>query len=177
MKVNAWMTGLAIGSAMAAAQAQDKADDFTGYWITAQRDGVVQLSRCPLYKDAPPTGLCGVIVWDVEVDNPKRSQALDCNRKVFEATKFDNGVWKDGWAFDTRTRKFHSVKLRLKDGNLHVRAYVGSEINGLTEVFTRVDSVPRGCELRVPDATSVRGAGVESPVNSTDAPTQPRPKL
>lgn len=138
MKGNAWMTGLTIGSAMAVAQAQDKADDFTGYWMTAQRDGVVQLARCPLYKDAPPMGLCGVIVWDVEGDNPKRSQALDCNRKVFEATKFDSGV---------------------------------------TEVFARVDAVPRGCELRVPDSTSVRGAGVESPANSTDAPTQPSPTL
>lgn len=159
MKVNAWMTALAIGAAMAAAQAQDRADDFVGYWMTAQRDGVVQLARCPLYKDAPPTGLCGVIVWDAEVENPNRSQALDCNRKVFEATKFDSGVWKDGWAFDTRTRKFHSARLRLKDGNLHVRAYVGSEINGATEVFTRVDAVPRGCEQRAPDPTSVKGIG------------------
>lgn len=157
MKVTAWMAALAVGAAMGSAQAQDKADDFTGYWMTAQRDGVVQLTRCPLYKDAPPTGLCGVIVWDPEVDNPKRSQALDCNRKVFEATRFDAGVWKDGWAFDTRTRKFHSARLRLKGGQLHMRAYVGSEINGVTEVFTRVDAPPRGCEQRSPDPTSVKG--------------------
>lgn len=159
MKMNAWVTGLVIGSAMGAGQAQDKADDFVGHWMTLQRDGIVQLTRCPLYKNAPPTALCGVIVWDAEVDNPKRSNALDCNRKVFEATRFDNGVWKDGWAFDTRTRKFHSARLRMKDGNLHVRAYVGSEINGATEVFTRVADIPPGCEDRRPESTSVTGVG------------------
>ncbi|MDR7151836.1 uncharacterized protein (DUF2147 family) [Hydrogenophaga palleronii] len=157
MKVHPWMTALAIGSAMVAAQAQDKADDFTGYWMTAQRDGVVQLARCPLYKNAPPTGLCGVIVWDAEVDNPTRSASLDCNRKVFEAAKFDAGVWKDGWAFDTRKRKFYSTKLRLKGGNLHVRAYVGSEINGETEVFSRVAEVPTGCQDLKPESMSITG--------------------
>jgi uncharacterized protein (DUF2147 family) len=160
MKMRTLLKAVAVCAAIGAAQAQDRAaDDFVGHWITAQGDGIVQLIRCPLYKDAPPTALCGAIVWDAEVNNPNRSTALDCNRKVFQATKFDNGVWKEGWAFDVRTRKFHSARLRLKDGNLHVRAFVGSEINGTTEVFTRVDTVPRGCELRAPDPTSVKGAG------------------
>ncbi|MFC3685583.1 DUF2147 domain-containing protein [Hydrogenophaga luteola] len=159
MKIHAWAVGIAIASTMASTLAQDKGDDFVGYWITAQGDGIVELKRCSLFKDAPPTALCGEIVWDREVENPNRSVALDCNRKVFQATKFNAGVWTEGWAFDTRTRKFHSIKLRLKDGNLHARAYVGSEVNGATEVFTRVDTVPRGCEQRAPDPTSVKGAG------------------
>jgi uncharacterized protein (DUF2147 family) len=159
MKIQAWVAGFAIVTAITATQAQDRSDDFVGYWMTAQQDGIVELKRCPLFKDAPLTALCGEIVWDPEVDNPNRKAALDCNRKVFQATKFEAGVWKEGWAFDTRTRKFHSVKLRLKDGSLHARAFVGSEINGVTEIFTRVVEVPRGCEQRVPDATSVKGVG------------------
>ena len=153
---------VAAASVASTAWAQDGADEFVGYWKTAEGDGIVQLKRCPLFKNAPPTALCGRVVWDAEVNNPARKTALDCNRKVFEASKFDGSAWSEGWAFDTRKRKFYSAKLRLKGGYLHVRAYVGSEVNGETEIFTRVSEVPPGCETREADATSVRGVGVES---------------
>ena len=159
MKMRTVFAGMLIGASMGSAQAQDSGDGFVGHWMTAQGEGIVRLERCPLYKNAPPTALCGVIVWDAEVDNPQRSTSLDCNRKVFEASKFEGGVWTNGWAFDTRKRKFYSAKLRMKGGNLHVRAYVGSEINGETEVFTRVADVPPGCEDRKPESTSVTGVG------------------
>lgn len=132
-------------------------DEFLGYWKTPEGDGIVQLKRCALYRDAQPTALCGVVVWDSDAANPNRTIPLACNRKVFEAAKFDDGVWKDGWAFDTRRKKFFSVKLRLKDDNLHVRAFVGSEMNGDTEIFTRVTTVPAGCEGRMPEPTKVKG--------------------
>lgn len=159
MKMSTVFAGMLIGACVGHAQAQDNGDDFVGYWKTAHGEGIVQLQRCPLYKNAPLTALCGVIVWDAEVNNPQRSTSLDCNRKVFEASKFDGGVWREGWAFDTRKRKFYSAKLRLKGGNLHVRAYVGSEINGETEIFTRVAEVPPGCADRKPESISVNGAG------------------
>lgn len=139
--------------------AADTADDFLGYWKTPQGDGIVQLQRCALYRNAPPTALCGVIVWDAEVNNPQHVSALDCNRKVFEAAKFEDGVWKDGWAFDSRNKKFYSAKLRLKGELLNVRTYIGNEITGQTEVFTHVKEVPQGCERKLPEATSVKGVG------------------
>lgn len=141
------------------AHAADTADDFLGYWKTPQGDGIVQLQRCALYRNAPPTGLCGVIVWDAEVNNPHRVLALDCNRKVFEAAKFEDGVWKEGWAFDSRNKKFYNAKLRLKGELLSVRTYIGSEITGQTEMFTRVKEVPSGCEAKLPDSTFVKGVG------------------
>jgi len=139
------------------AQAQVNGDEFSGYWKTAEGDGIVQLQKCSMYKFAPPTALCGVIVWDVEVNNPKRTLPLDCNRKIFEATRFENGVWQNGWAFDTRQKKFYNTKLRMKDGQLRVRVFVGTEVNGETMVFTRVNEVPPGCEGKQPDASSVKG--------------------
>lgn len=159
MNIRYFLAGVVITIILGTAHAQESGDDFVGYWKTAQGDGIVQLKRCPLYKNAPSTALCGVIVWDAEVDNPKRSTPLDCNRKVFEASKFDGGVWKEGWAFDTRKRKFYNANLRIKGGNLHLRAYVGSEINGETEIFTRVAGVPASCEERIPESTSVNGIG------------------
>lgn len=173
MKLRTLCAAVWVSASIGTVQAQDGADDFVGYWKTAEGDGIVQLKRCPLFKNAPPTALCGVIAWDVEVDNPRRSAALDCNRKVFEASKFDGTAWSDGWAFDTRKRKFYSAKLRIKGGHLHLRAYVGSEVNGETEIFTRVAEVPRGCEDRAPDSTSVRGVGVESTAHPAEAPRSP----
>lgn len=137
--------------------AEDSRDEFIGYWKTAEGDGIVQLQRCALYRNAPLSALCGVIVWDIEVDNAQRSSPLDCNRKVFEAARFDGGVWQGGWAFDTRKKKFYNAKLRLKGGDLQVRVYVGTEVNGETLMFSRVDEVPTGCEGRKPEATSVKG--------------------
>lgn len=137
--------------------ADDGRDEFLGLWKTAEGDGIVQLQKCALYRFAPPAALCGVIVWDIEVDNARRTTPLDCNRKVFEAARFDAGVWQSGWAFDTRKKKFYSAKLRLKAEQLHVRVYVGSEINGETLVFSRVSEVPPGCEGKKPEATSVNG--------------------
>lgn len=159
MKTNPWLLCLIISFTMDGALAQVKPDDFVGNWMTSQRDGIVQLSRCALYKDAPPTALCGVVIWDINASHPSQNTPLDCNRKVFEAIKFDNGAWKGGWAFDTRSRKFHSATLRLKDDNLHVRTYVGNEVNGVTEVFTRVDEAPNDCGQRAPETISVKGVG------------------
>lgn len=153
------ITGLLMGAVASMTYAQEGPDDFVGFWKTAQGDGIVQLQRCAMYKNAPPTALCGTIVWDDQVDNPNRTQPLDCNRKVFEATRYENGVWKSGWAIDTRTGKFYSVKLRLKGGDLRVRAYVGSEMNGQTETFTRVESVPPGCEERAPERRLLNRSG------------------
>lgn len=152
------ITGFLMGLIATATHAQESPDDFVGFWKTAQGDGIVQLERCAMYKNAPPTALCGTIVWDIEVDNPNRTQALDCNRKVFEATRYEAGVWKGGWAIDTRSGKFYSVKLRLQGGDLRVRAYVGSEMNGQTETFTRVESVPPGCEQRKPEQRQLKSA-------------------
>lgn len=172
-----WCTAalLAAAGMTGTAWAQDGADEFVGYWKTAEGDGIVQLKRWPLFKNAPPTALCGVVVWDAEANNPARKTALDCNRKVFEASKFDGTAWSEGWAFDTRKRKFYSAKLRLKGGYLHVGAYVGSEVNGETEIFTRVSELPPGCEDRAADATSVRGVGVEGAALDAPKPAGPKP--
>jgi uncharacterized protein (DUF2147 family) len=136
--------------------AQVNADSFVGYWITGEKDAIVELKRCSLFKNAPPTGLCGTIVWDVHHNNPNRTNPLDCNRQVFQATKYDKEAWIDGWAFDTRVKKFYNAKLRLKDGNLHVRAFVGNEMNGQTEIFRRVDVLPSGCENIKPESVQLK---------------------
>ena len=134
-------------------------DEFVGFWETPQHDGVVKLEKCALFRDAPATALCGTVVWDRELLNPNRTIPSDCNRKIFEADKYDSGVWDRAWAFDTRRKKFFNAKLRIKDDKLVVRVFVGSEVNGETMVFARVGAPPAGCEGRSPESTSVTGIG------------------
>jgi len=134
-------------------------DDFVGFWATPKHDGVVKLEKCALFRDAPATALCGTIVWDDQLSNPNRTTPSDCNRKIFEADKYESGVWDRAWAFDTTRKKFFNAKLRVKDDKLVVRVFVGSEVNGETMIFTRVAAPPAGCEGRSPESTSVTGIG------------------
>ena len=158
MTIRVFFAAIVFFSLLRTVFAQTNGDEFIGFWTPVQGDGsVVQLKRCPLYKNSPSIALCGVVVWDPEVKNPKRDSPLDCNRKIFEASKYEDASWKEGWAFDIRKRKFYNARLRMKEGNLHVRAYVGSEVNGETEIFTRVEEVPGGCENHIPEPTSLKG--------------------
>jgi uncharacterized protein (DUF2147 family) len=135
------------------------ADDFVGNWLTPAKDGIVRLERCSIGKGLPITALCGTVVWDAGVDDPKRTIPLDCNRKVAEYAKFESGVWTRGWVFDTRINKVYNSKLRIKDGNLHARAFLANEMYGETEVWTRVTTVPSGCGGKTFEHTPIKGYG------------------
>jgi uncharacterized protein (DUF2147 family) len=140
------------------AKAQN-ADDFVGNWLTPSKDGIVRLERCAIGRGLPTTALCGIVVWDAGVDDPKRTLPLDCNRKVAEYAKFESGVWTRGWVFDTRINKVYNSKLRIKDGNLHARAFLANEMYGETEVWTRVTTVPSGCGGKTFEHTPIKGYG------------------
>jgi uncharacterized protein (DUF2147 family) len=145
----------AAGFACTIAQAQN-AEDFIGNWITPGGDGIVRLEMCSMGRGLPATALCGTVVWDIQLDNPKRTIPLDCNRKVVEYSKFENNAWTKGWAFDTRTNKTYNSKLRLKDGKLHSRAFLANEMFGETEIWTRVSIVPPGCEGKKFESTLLK---------------------
>jgi uncharacterized protein (DUF2147 family) len=133
--------GLAALFAAGAAHAQ-QAGDAQGLWLTAQKDAVIEFKSCP----EPATALCGTIVWDSEAT--AKPQANDCGVRVVQVLRFDNGAWRDGWAYDPRDKKQYKANVRVKDGTLRIRAYIGSEILGQTEVLTRTDKVPAGCAAR-----------------------------
>ncbi len=143
------------GFTAAAVQAQN-AEDFVGNWITAAGDGIVRLEMCSMGRGLPATALCGTVVWDIQLDNPKRTVPLDCNRKVVEYSKFENNAWIKGWVFDIRTNKTYNSKLRLKEGKLHARAFLANEMFGETEIWTRVSTVPPGCEGKKFEGTLIK---------------------
>lgn len=109
-------------------------DDAQGLWLTAEKDAVIDFKPCP----DRVTALCGRIVWDKDAGQPNDT----CGVQIARLERYDNDVWRDGWIFDPRDDKKYKGALRVKSHTLHVRAYIGTEILGQTEQFTRVSALP-----------------------------------
>jgi uncharacterized protein (DUF2147 family) len=111
-------------------------DDAKGLWLTAEKDAVIEFKPC-VDKSA---SLCGHIVWDKDADKPDNA----CGLQISQMERYANDAWRDGWLYDPRDKKKYKGVLRVKDGDLYVRAFVGAEILGQTEQMTRVTMLPAG---------------------------------
>jgi len=111
-----------------------------GLWLSAQKDGVVELKPCV----EEPSALCGTVVWDKDasVSPPKPG---DCGLRIVKLKRFDDGAWRDGWIHDPREKKNYKGMIRAKGNEMTMRAYIGIAVLGKSEDFTRVDSIPAGC--------------------------------
>lgn len=108
--------------------------DVRGLWLSAAEDAVLDFQPCP----DQPVALCGRIVWDKDAG----TAASACGVQVAQMERFDGAAWRDGWVYDPRDQKRYKGVLRIKDGRLHLRAFVGSELLGQTEQLTRTASLP-----------------------------------
>lgn len=108
--------------------------DAQGLWLTAAKDAVIDFEPCADRPDA----LCGRIVWDKDAGT-----ALDtCGVLIAQLDHYDGGAWRDGWVYDPRDKKKYKGVVRVKSGDLHIRAFVGVEILGQTEQLTRISALP-----------------------------------
>jgi len=127
------LSSLLIGLLSSTAQALSP-DDAKGLWLSAEKDGVIEFKPCA----NKPAALCGHIVWDKDAGAPGDT----CGLQIAQLERFEKDGWRDGWLYDPRDKKKYKGVLRVKDGELHLRAYIGSEILGQTEQMTRVDTLP-----------------------------------
>ena len=128
-------TGLMLAAALSCAPAFAAGpDDAKGLWMTAQSDAVIEFKPC---GDAPGA-LCGRIVWDKDAGTP----ADTCGVQIARLERYDNDAWRDGWAYDPRDKKKYKSVIRVKSGDLYIRAFVGVEVLGQTEQLKRVVAVP-----------------------------------
>jgi uncharacterized protein (DUF2147 family) len=128
-------TGLMLTAALSCAPAFAAGpDDAKGLWMTAQSDAVIEFKPC---GDAPGA-LCGRIVWDKDAGTP----ADTCGVQIARLDRYDNDAWRDGWAYDPRDKKKYKSVIRVKSGDLYIRAFVGVEVLGQTEQLKRVAAVP-----------------------------------
>lgn len=120
-----------------------------GYWRTAENDGVVDFEPC---KDVAGA-LCGTVVWD---DDATLTGAQgSCGALIARLKNYSDGAWRDGWAIDPRNGQHYKAILRVKEGKLAMRSYIGTELLGETENFVQVDKIPAGCK-----SVSTAAAGV-----------------
>lgn len=105
-----------------------------GLWFTAARDAVVEFAPCA----EAATSLCGRIVWDKDAGTAKDT----CGVQVARLDRYEDGVWRDGWAFDPRSGKRYQATLRAKGNALNMRAFIGVEVLGENERFTRTQALP-----------------------------------
>lgn len=109
-------------------------EDAKGLWLSADGGAVIEFKPCADKASA----LCGRIVWDKDAGTP----ADTCGVQIAQLDKFENDAWRDGWVYDPRDRKKYKGALRIKNGDLFIRAYIGTEILGQTEQMRRVTAVP-----------------------------------
>ncbi|WAC71763.1 DUF2147 domain-containing protein [Roseateles sp. SL47] len=109
-------------------------DDAKGLWLSADGGAVIDFKPCP----DKATALCGRIVWDKDAGKPTDT----CGIQIAQLDKFENDAWRDGWVYDPRDKKKYKGALRIKNGDLYIRAFIGTEILGQTEQMRRVTELP-----------------------------------
>lgn len=62
--------------------------------------------------------------------------------KVARLERFASDAWRDGWAFDPRDGKKYKATVRIQEGALLLRAFVGVEVLGQTERLSRIAKLP-----------------------------------
>ncbi|MGD9842004.1 MAG: DUF2147 domain-containing protein [Steroidobacteraceae bacterium] len=127
-----------VGSAaIAAEEAQTKV---LGNWLTAPKDGIIQISH------AADGSLQGRIVGGnqpgkLDAKNPdpdKRNQVLR-GQVNMAGLKYDgDSKWSGGTIYDPNSGSTYKCKLDLlADGTLKVRGYIGFALLGKTQLWTR----------------------------------------
>ena len=127
------LSSLLIGLAPAWAPAASL-EDAKGLWLTAEKDAVLEFKPCANKASA----LCGHIAWDKDAGNSSNN----CGMQIAQLERYADDGWRDGWVYDPRDRKKYKGVIRVKGGELHIRAFVGAEILGQTEQMTRVTALP-----------------------------------
>jgi uncharacterized protein (DUF2147 family) len=119
--------------------AQSKPDAIVGEWLTAAKDGKIQI-----YKTG--NKFFGKISWgnrpngkDTNNPDPKLRDQNLIGLVILKDFVFDGKAkWEDGTIYDPNNGKTYSCVIKLKDNKtLEVRGYIGISLLGRTEVWTR----------------------------------------
>jgi uncharacterized protein (DUF2147 family) len=118
---------------------QPQPDAIVGEWLTAAKDGKVQI-----YKSG--NKFFGKISWgnrpngkDTNNPDPKLRDQNLIGLVILKDFSFNGkDKWEDGTIYDPNNGKTYSCVIRLKDEKtLEVRGYIGISLLGRTEVWTR----------------------------------------
>lgn len=133
--------------ALRAIASKTKANDLLGFWLSEEKNAVIQVER-------NDDTFSGKIVWLVDVHTGKIKDKLDTENpdkdkrarslmglKILEGFTYDDGRWSGGTIYDAKSGKTYSAKMKLEDPNtLNLRGFVGISLFGRTSKWTREKS-------------------------------------
>jgi len=130
---------LAATFRLAATPPPPAAEAITGKWLTADKQGTIQIYQ-------QQNRFFGKIVGpqqnqlDTKNPNKKLQSRPILGAVILQNFRFDGqGTWEDGTVYDPNNGKTYSCSMKLRNANtLEVRGYIGFSLIGRTEVWTRV---------------------------------------
>ena len=143
---------LLIAALLAAAPCLAAADPAFGLWRTENGKAVVEIGPCG-------ASACGRIVWLRDPmgedgaplrDRRNPDAALRdrpvCGMALIEGFARDGeGVWEGGSIYSAENGKTYTANMKVEDGALRLRGYVGVPLFGETQVWGRVEAAPGAC--------------------------------
>lgn len=121
-------------------------DDCLGFWLTEDQDATIQVYKANSGKYE------GKIVWIRDLHTGKKKQIFDdqnedksrhdkpllgmVNLKGFSFNE-DENEWSGGTIYDPVKGKTYSAYMKLKDGKMHLRGFIGFALFGRTSIWTR----------------------------------------
>ncbi|MDD4395304.1 MAG: DUF2147 domain-containing protein [Bacteroidales bacterium] len=123
---------LTVCMGVPALNAQSKADAVCGYYY-AQDPFSKEGSQVRIYKNSQGK-YDGIIVW---VENPEKKHFI--NYKFLRDFVYDaeEGEWVDGKIYHPGNGKTYKSYLKLENGKLKVRGYVGFSLLGMSMYWNR----------------------------------------
>lgn len=133
---------LTISNAVAQNTPSDK---IVGVWLSQEKDGKIEI-----YKSG--NHYSGKLIWgktmyeadgktskkDVKNKNEKlRSRNLK-DLIMLKDFEYNDGVWDGGEIYDAYSGKTYSCTMKLENGKLNIRGYIGISLLGRTAIWERV---------------------------------------
>ncbi len=123
------------------------ANDITGTWVTAEKDG-----RVEIYKSGDK--YFGKLIWgkkvyeadgktlkkDIKNPNEQLRNRTILNLVLLKDFTYEEGEWTGGKIYDPRSGKTYSSIIKLQDGSLVLRGYVGISAFGRSTVWERLNN-------------------------------------
>ena len=130
-----------------------------GLWLTAGKNGVVEVFRCAASGDT----LCGRLAWfrikpddpnpralDLKNPDPKLRQRSLCGLTfMYGFRPAGPGSWEDGAVYDPESGNTYHGTISLRpDGRLALRGYIGITLFGRSEVWSPYTEPLPSCPTR-----------------------------
>jgi uncharacterized protein (DUF2147 family) len=143
------MFTLILSSSISRASDASDASNVEGLWLSEEKDGIIKIEKSD-------STYFGHLVWIKPKDGKKATELLDKENpdkslksrkllgiKLLDGFEFDDGSWSGGTIYDPKSGKTYSAKMKLEDGKLNLRGYVGISLFGRTSIWSSVKDIPK----------------------------------